>query len=157
MPEYKDVLREDMPKYMNVIKAMLSECEHRFSFALLQFLIITMYEYCLCFAYFELNPSILALNGQKVTQNHIYSYLKQQRPIYDFHIVCEAFMQARHSAAHLSTEHFTHAKVKAIFTMGDFFELLSTFGFPEDALESLMKIEQYADNDNDNVQQKIIL
>ena len=30
MPEYKDVLREDMPKYMNVIKAMLSECEHRF-------------------------------------------------------------------------------------------------------------------------------
>lgn len=49
MPEYKDVLREDLPKYMNVIKAMLSECEHRFSFALLQFLIITMYEYCLCF------------------------------------------------------------------------------------------------------------
>ena len=77
--------------------------------------------------------------------------------IYDFHIVCEAFMQARHSAAHLSTEHFTHAKVKAIFTMGDFFELLSTFGFPEDALESLMKIEQYVDNDNDNVPQKIIL
>lgn len=155
MPEYKDVLRNDMSEYMNVVKALLSECEHRFSFYVLDLIVILLYEYCLCYSYFDLNPSISVLNGQKITQSHIYAYLRKHLPEYDFHSVCEAFMRARHSLSHLSTEHFNHTRVKTLLTMPDFFELLYTFDFPEDLLESLMEIVQYVDNDN--VPQKITM
>lgn len=157
MPEYKEVLRNDMPEYMNVIRVMLDECKHHSSFYVLDLIVILLYEYCLCYSYFDLNPSISVLNGQKITQSHIYAYLRKHCSEYDFHSACEAFMRARHSLAHSSTEHFNHTRVKTLLTMSDFFELLSTFGFPEDALEPLMKIEQHVDNDNDNVPQKIIL
>lgn len=72
MPEYKDVDKNDMPKYLSVIEEMVLDCKHHFSFAALFEIIIVMYEYCLCYSYFYLNATVSALNGQKVTQGHIY-------------------------------------------------------------------------------------
>lgn len=155
MQEYKDVLRNDMQEYINVIKVMLDECKHHFSFYAIDLIVILLYEYCLCYSYFDLNPSISVLNGQKITQSHIYACLRKHFPEYDFHSACEAFMRARHSLTHLSTEHFNHTRVKTLLTMSDFFELLYTFDFPEDLLESLMEIEHYVESDN--IPQKITM
>lgn len=147
MPEYKDILRNDMQEYMNIIKAMLDKCKHRFSFYVLDLIVILLYEYCLCYSYFDLNPSISVLNGQKITQNHIYAYLRKHFPEYDFHTVCEAFMRVRHSLAQLSAEHRNHTRVKTLLTMPDFFELLYTFDFPTEVLESLQVIAQTVESD----------
>lgn len=52
MPEYKDVDKNDMPKYLSVIEEMVLAVKHHFSFAALFEIIIVMYEYCLCYSYF---------------------------------------------------------------------------------------------------------
>lgn len=102
MPEYKDVNKSDMPRYLKMIEKMVLDCRHHFSFSSLFQIIITMYEYCLCYSYFYLNPNVTALNGQKVTQGHIYGFLNHQESNIDYHDACELFMRARHSLAHLS-------------------------------------------------------
>lgn len=81
MPEYKDVNKSDMLKYLNMIEEMVLECKHHFSFAALFAIIIAAYEYCLCYSYFYLNTNVTALNGQKVTQGHIYGFLSSKNHV----------------------------------------------------------------------------
>lgn len=143
MPEYKDVDKSDMPKYLNVIEEMVLDCKHHFSFAMLFAIIISMYEYCLCYSYFYLNTNVTVLNGQKVTQGHIYGFLSSKKPRYDYHDVCIPFMNARHSLAHLSPEYFYHDKLRSLLGMTKFYELLAQFEFSKETLESLKSFTSY--------------
>ncbi len=143
MPEYKDVDKNDMPKYLSVIEEMVLNCKHHFSFAALFEIIIAMYEYCLCYSYFYLNANVSALNGQKVTQGHIYGFLNSRKPRYDYHDACIPFMNARHSLAHLSPEYFYHDKLRSLLNMVKFYELLAQFEFSKETLESLKSFTSY--------------
>ena len=143
MPDYKDVNKNDMPKYLSVIEEMVLDCKHHFSFAALFEIIIVMYEYCLYYSYFYLNANVSALNGQKVTQGHIYGFLDSRKPRYDYHDACELFMRARHSLAHLSPEYFYHDKLRLLLNTVKFYELLAQFEFSKETLESLKSFTSY--------------
>lgn len=143
MPEYKDVDKNDMPKYLSVIEEMVLAVKHHFSFAALFEIIIVMYEYCLCYSYFYLNADVSALNGQKVTQGHIYGFFSSRKPRYDYHDACELFMRARHSIAHLSPEYFYHDKLRLLLNTIKFYELLAQFEFSKETLESLKSFTSY--------------
>lgn len=143
MPEYKDVDKVDMPKYLKMIEEMVLECKHHFSFAALFEIIIAMYEYCLCYSYFYLNTDVVALNGQKVAQGHIYGFLSSRKPRYDYHDACELFMRTRHSLAHLSREYFKKSRIQTLLGMTKFYELLAQFEFSKETLESLKSFTSY--------------
>lgn len=143
MPEYKDVNKSDMLKYLNMIEEMVLECKHHFSFAALFAIIIAAYEYCLCYSYFYLNTNVTALNGQKVTQGHIYGFLSSKKPRYDYHDAYELFMRTRHSIAHLSPEYFYHDKVRLLLNTAKFYELLAQLEFSKETLESLKSFTSY--------------
>lgn len=73
MPEYKDVDKNDMPKYLSVIEEMVLNCKHHFSFAALFEIIIAMYEYCLCYSYFYLNANVFSI---KWSESNTGAYLR---------------------------------------------------------------------------------
>ena len=143
MPEYKDVDKNDMPKYLSVIEEMVLAVKHHFSFAALFEIIIVMYEYCLCYSYFYLNANVSALKGQKVTQGHICGFLSSRKPRYDYHDACELFMRERRSLSHLSPEYFYHDKLRLLLNTVKFYELLAQFEFSKETLESLKSFTSY--------------
>ena len=118
MPIYKDVTRSDMPKYLHAIEDMMADCSKFFSFWFLFQIVVSICEYCLCYSYFQLNEELAELNSDKVSIGHVYTYLRGIRPDADYHTACNALILTRHSIAHLSSEYFTKAKVRALFCYG---------------------------------------
>lgn len=129
MPIYKDVTRSDMPKYLHAIEDMMADCSKFFSFWFLFQIVVSICEYCLCYSYFQLNEELAELNSDKVSIGHVYTYLRGIRPDADYHTACNALILTRHSIAHLSSEYFTKAKVRALFAMDSFYDFLTVFGF----------------------------
>lgn len=137
MPIYSDIAREDLKQYLEILNNMIQLCTNSFSkFKLLQ-IINYLYEYCLCFAYFELNPDIDFLNQIKLTKGHVHAYLQKYTATNAQQSVATSFASCRDKIAHLSKEYFNCVLTSELLSNEAFYSMLSLFNLQQDMISKL--------------------
>lgn len=106
MSLYKDLYKKDMPKYLELILngfRHILDSNGNVNIFQLRYCLILLYEYCICYSYFALNPSVSYVDGKDIKVSHLRIYVSTKvSNLLDLNMSSVRFMHVRNHSAHLA-------------------------------------------------------
>lgn len=148
MSTYKNLSRGDLPKFLNMIEDMFKHIvtNGTLDVCYLRYYLLLLYEYCICYAYFQLLPDVNTIDHAEINLKYLKSFCRSMTCDDLVIRVCFTFYTVRNNSTHLTKELLSSDEVLSLISQPQFYSVLQCCSIPDYIMDTLRELSTCNDS-----------